>query len=219
MIFEGREEAGFLLSELISQRLHKLDDPIIMSIPRGGVPVGFVISKELEIPMSIVVVRKLGLPWNEEAGFGAIDPEGSTYLDEDVVESAKLDIDSIRKIADREFKELKRRERLFLPNGYPRINGRGVVIVDDGIATGYTAIAACGFCKRKGAKSVLVAVPVCPGDSAGRFKDCAEEFICYHKGTEFHFAVGMYYRNFKQLTDDEVLEYINKARELELFEP
>ncbi len=219
MIFEDREEAGRLLAEVLKDRIHYEHNPIILSIPRGGIPVAYALAKELKVPMSIVVVRKLGLPWNEEAGFGAVDPEGRTYLDEELVNYAKLDAKTIASIVEKELEELKSRERKFLPYGYPNLTNREVIIVDDGVATGYTAIAASGFAKSRGAKRVLVAVPVCPRDSEKRFREYADEFICYHPSGEMSFAVGMFYRDFHQLSDSEALDYIQRAKEEGLFEP
>jgi len=94
-----------------------------------------------------------------------------------------------------------------------------VIIVDDGVATGYTAIASAGFAKKRGAKRVIVAVPVCPKDVAKRFKDYADEFLCYHRSSEMSFAVGMFYRDFHQLSDEEAFDYIEKAKKGGLFEP
>ncbi len=219
MIFEDREEAGKLLAGTLKEKIHPDDRPIILAIPRGGVPVAYQLSKELKIPMSIVVVRKLGLPWNEEAGFGAIDSDGETYLDPELVNYAKLDAETIRSIAEREIKELREREKKFLPKGYPDLKDREVIVVDDGVATGYTAIASAGFAKKRGAKRVIVAVPVCPKDAPRRFKDHADEFVCYHLSSEMSFAVGMFYKDFHQLSDEETLEYINKAKSEGLFEP
>ncbi len=219
MIFESREEAGRLLAEVVKERIHTEDRPIVLTIPRGGVPVAYALSTELKIPMSVVVVRKLGLPWNEEAGFGAIDPDGATYLDEELVSYAKLDTKTISEVAQKEMEELKNRERKFLPEGYPDLREREVIVVDDGVATGYTAIAAAGFAKKRGAKRVIVAVPVCPKDSSKRFRGYADEFLCYHRSGEMSFAVGMFYRDFHQLSDEETLEYIRKAKEKGLFEP
>ncbi|WP_457600265.1 phosphoribosyltransferase [Hydrogenivirga sp.] len=219
MIFENREEAGRLLAEVLRDKIHPEDNPIILAIPRGGIPVAYAIARELNIPMSVVVVRKLGLPWNEEAGFGAIDSDGATYLDEELVNYAKLDTSTITEIAERELEELRNRERKFLPEGYPQLRDREVIIVDDGVATGYTAIASAGFAKKRGAKKVVVAVPVCPKDSARRFRGYADEFVCYHPSSEMSFAVGMFYRDFHQLSDEEALTYIRKAKESGLFEP
>ncbi len=219
MIFENREEAGERLAELLKDRIHPEDRPIVLAIPRGGIPVAYKVSEKLRIPMSVVVVRKLGLPWNEEAGFGAIDSEGSTYLDEELVNYAKLSADTISEIAKRELEELKNREKKFLPEGYPDLSGREVIVVDDGVATGYTAIASAGFAKKRGAKRVIIAVPVCPKDSPKRFKEYADEFLCYHPSGEISFAVGMFYKDFHQLTDEEAKDYIRKAKEKGLWEP
>ncbi len=219
MIFKNRKEAGRLLADILEDKIHPEDKPIILAIPRGGVPVAYQLAKKLKIPMSIVVVRKLGLPWNEEAGFGAIDSDGATYLDEGLVDYAKLDVETIRSIAEKELKELKEREKKFLPQGYPDIKDREVIIIDDGVATGYTAIASAGFAKKRKAKRVIIAVPVCPKDSINKFKDHADEFVCYHPSSDLSFAVGMFYRDFHQLSDKETLSYINDAKREGFFEP
>lgn len=219
MILENREEAGRLLAEVLKDKIYHEDRPIILAIPRGGIPVAYELSRELRIPMSIVVVRKLGLPWNEEAGFGAIDPDGETYLDHELVSYAKLDAETIRSVAEKELKELREREKKFLPQGYPDLKDREVIIVDDGVATGYTAIASAGFAKKRGARRVIVAVPVCPKDAAERFKGHADEFLCYHRSSEMSFAVGMFYRDFHQLSDEEAIDYIERAKKEGLFEP
>ena len=219
MIFQDREEAGSLLAEVLRNRIHPEDKPIVLAIPRGGIPVAYVVARELNIPMSVVVVRKLGLPWNEEAGFGAIDSDGATYLDEELVNYAKLDADTIAEIAERELRELRNREKKFLPSGYPNLSEREVIVVDDGVATGYTAVASAGFAKKRGAKRVIVAVPVCPKDAAKKFRGYADEFVCYHPSSEMSFAVGMFYRDFHQLSDEEALGYIERAEREGLWEP
>ena len=219
MIFEDRESAGRLLADLLREKLNPQNRPILLAIPRGGIPVAHAISMELSVPMGVVVVRKLGLPWNPEAGFGAIDPEGSIYLDEESVSYLGLDPDTISQIANRAFEELKKRERKFAPKGYPELEGREVIVVDDGVATGYTAIASAGFAKKRGAKRIMVAVPVCPADSHKRFKDYADEFFCYYPARETSFAVGMFYRDFHQLSDEEAIALLEDTRERGLLEP
>ncbi len=219
MIFEDRESAGEFLAELLSDYLDDWERPIVLAIPRGGIPVAYKVSEILHIPMSVVVVRKLGLPWNEEAGFGAIDPDGSVYLDEELVNYAKLDAETIRSIAEKELSELRRREKKFLPEGYPELSHREVIIVDDGVATGYTAIAGSGFARKRGAGEVSVAVPVCSENSGSKFREYADRFLCYHTSREMSFAVGMFYRDFHQLSDEEALSYIERAKKKGLFEP
>ncbi|HHJ64180.1 MAG TPA: phosphoribosyltransferase [Aquifex aeolicus] len=219
MIFEDRESAGRKLAEVLREKIRLENKPLILAIPRGGIPVAYALAKELRVPMSVVVVRKLGLPWNEEAGFGAVDPDGHTYLDEETVRYAGLDRETIRRIAEKELEELRKREEKFLPRGYPDVRGREVVVVDDGVATGYTAIAAAGFARKRGAKKVLVAVPVCPADASGRFGDSADEFVCFYPSDKPGFAVGMFYRDFHQLSDEETLSYLKRAEQEGLLEP
>ncbi len=219
MIFKDREEAGRLLAQALKENIRKDLNPIILAIPRGGVPVAYAMAQELSIPVSLVITRKLGLPWNEEAGFGAIDPEGRIYLDEEIVGHAKLDSSTVSKIAQRELQKIREREETFLPKGYPNLKDRHAVVVDDGVATGYTAIAGAEFAKRKGASRVTVAVPVCPEDSVKRISETVDDFVCYHPSREMNFAVGLFYQDFHQLSDDEVLEYIFRLKEKGLFEP
>ncbi|NPB07232.1 MAG: phosphoribosyltransferase [Aquificae bacterium] len=216
-MFKDREEAGKLLAQALAPVIDYSARPIVLAIPRGGIPVAYQIAKTLKIPMSIVVVRKLGLPWNEEAGFGAVDPTGTAYYEESVLRF--LSPEDVKKVLEKELKELKERERKFLPEGYPDLRGRQVIIVDDGVATGYTAIAAAQFAKKMGAKEVIVAVPVCPVDAKARIAPYVDKFICYYPVSSPHFAVGMFYQDFHQLTDEEALSYIRKAKEEGLFEP
>jgi len=117
MIFEDRESAGHRLAEVLKDTLKDGEGALILAIPRGGIPVAFTIAEELGVPMSVVVVRKLGLPWNEEAGFGAVDPDGDIYLDEETVRYAGLSEETIREVAKRELEEIRKRETRFLPRG------------------------------------------------------------------------------------------------------
>ncbi len=216
-MFENREEAGKLLAESLKEVIDKSKNPIVLAIPRGGIPVAYQIAKTLRIPMSVIVVRKLGLPWNEEAGFGAIDPLGKPYYDESV--KKMLSEKEIKAVIEKEIKELKEREKKFLPKGYPNLEGRQVIIVDDGVATGYTAIAAAGYAKSKGAKEVIIAVPVCPADIKHKMEKYADKFVCYYPADVMSFAVGMFYKDFHQLSDDEAKSYLEKAKEEGLLEP
>ena len=219
MIYENRQEAGKVLAEALKNKIHYDDNPIIIAIPRGGIPVAFEVSKALKVPMTVVVSRKLGLPWNEEAGFGAIDPDGDVYLDQNLLNHAKLDKEVISEISKRELSKLREREKKLAPRGYPDLKKREVIIVDDGIATGYTAIATAGFTRKRGAKRITVAVPVCPRETSAVFKGKADEFLCVSPSSEFSFAVGMFYKDFRQITDQEAVEYIQKADKEGLYEP
>ncbi|NPA32926.1 MAG: phosphoribosyltransferase [Aquificae bacterium] len=217
MIFKDREEAGELLAQALKQVVDPSKRPIILAIPRGGIPVAYKIATALNIPMSVIVVRKLGLPWNEEAGFGAIDPDGTPYFDPVVLNY--LTEEDIKRVIQKELIELRERERKFAPRGYPDLRGRQVIIVDDGLATGFTAIAAAGYAKKKGASEVIVAVPVCPADAKQRIAPYVDKFICYYPVSSPNFAVGMFYQDFHQLSDEEALSYLKKAEEKGLLEP
>ncbi|GAB6065014.1 hypothetical protein JCM9492_01060 [Aquifex pyrophilus] len=216
-MFRDREEAGELLAGVLEEHIDRSKNPIILAIPRGGIPVAYKVAKKLRIPMSVIVVRKLGLPWNEEAGFGAIDPDGTPYYDRNVL--SYLSEEEIKSVIEKELKELRERERKFVPKGYPNLEGRQVIIIDDGVATGYTAIAAAGYAKKKGASEVIIAVPVCPSDAEPRLLRYADKFVCYYPADTPSFAVGMFYQDFHQLSDEEAKEYLRKAEEEGLLEP
>ncbi len=206
MIFSDREEAGRRLAELLRDYIESPKEFLILAIPRGGVPVAKEVAKALSIPMSVVVVRKLGIPWNPEAAFGSIDSEGNLYLDRATVEYLGLSKEVIEDTASKEYEELKRRESLFLPDGYPDMKDKRVIVIDDGIATGYTAVAAGNFARSRGAKEVWLAVPVCPSEVGKEVKRTFDKLVCLHRSDSPGFAVGMFYRDFHQLSDEEVIE-------------
>ncbi|HIQ48238.1 MAG TPA: phosphoribosyltransferase [Aquifex aeolicus] len=216
MMFRDRDEAGELLAQALEGIIDVKKNPIVLAIPRGGIPVAYKIANYFKIPMAVIVVRKLGLPWNEEAGFGAIDPNGTPYYDSSVLNY--LTEEEIKDVIKKELKELREREKKFAPRGYPKLEGRQVIIVDDGVATGYTAIAAAGYAKGKGALEVIVAVPVCPSDSKRKLENYMDKFICYYSVSSSSFAVGMFYRDFHQLSDEEAKEYLKRAEEKGILE-
>ncbi len=211
MIFLNREDAGRKLALLLKERIKEPKNFLILAIPRGGVPVAGEVSRELGMPLSVVVVRKLGIPWNEEAAFGSIDPNGNVYLDEETVNYLGLGKGTIHEVKEREYAELKRREEIFVPEGYPNMQGKRVIVIDDGIATGYTAIAAGQFARSKGAIEVWLAVPVCPSNIGNKVKSTFDKVFCFHKAETPSFAVGMFYQDFHQLTDDEVLDLLKNS--------
>ncbi len=213
MIFVDREDAGNKLAELLREYVKNPKDFLILAIPRGGVPVAYRVSKELGIPLKVIVVRKLGIPWNKEAAFGSIDPSGKVYVDEETVRYLGLSEDLIRGVAEEEYEELKRRERTFLPEGYPDMRGKKVIIIDDGVATGYTAVAAGSFARDMGAGEVWLAVPVCPARMDRRVKETFDRILCLHRDESPAFAVGMFYQDFHQLSDEEVIGMLSDIPE------
>ncbi len=219
MIFENRFQAGVLLSEIIKELPEEeRENALILAIPRGGVEVAYGLSKETGIPFSLVIVRKLGIPWNEEAAFGSVDPDGKVYLDESVVRYLGLSPEIIESVKRKELERIKSRIELFLNGKEPPVEGKSALVVDDGMATGYTTLAALSYVKRKGASKVISLSPVCPEDTCNRLKSKGFEVYCYHRVSgEGSFAVGMFYKDFHQLSDGEVIEIIKRAKEERLF--
>ncbi|MGV7222649.1 MAG: phosphoribosyltransferase [Nitrospinales bacterium] len=209
MLFEDRTEAGKLLAE----KLEKFRDehPVILALPRGGLPIGYEISKALDAPLDIILVRKIGAPGSPELAIGAVvdGDEPELVLNERVVSLYNSPVDYLEEQKQKQLEEIERRRKLYLA-GRPPINveGKTAIIVDDGIATGSTALAAVHALKRKNPKRVVIAVPVAPADSMQKFEQEADEVICLHNPTPF-FAIGAFYNNFNQLTDEDVINILD----------
>ena len=211
-VFEDRRSAGrALVPEL---RRCKLEDPIILGLPRGGVPLAYEIAVALNAPLDTIVVRKLGVPSQPELAFGAIASGGIRVVNEDVLESLfSLDQDTIESIAGREMTELRRREQAYrLDRPYPELRGRDVVLVDDGLATGATMRAAAEAVKTRFPSSVIVAVPVGSASAVARVAAIVDRVICLESPPSFY-AVGQFYGDFRQTTDAEVRQLLREAWE------
>ena len=209
-VFEDRHAAGrALVPEL--QRCD-LDDPIILGLPRGGVPLACEVAVALRAPLDTIVVRKLGVPSQPELAFGAIASGGVRVINDDVLYSVfGLDDDTIEQVADREMQELQRRERAYrLDRPYPELAGKDVVLVDDGLATGATMRAAAQAVKAKSPSSVVVAVPVGSASAVARVATIVDRVICLESPASFY-AVGQFYSDFSQTSDDEVRDLLHKA--------
>jgi len=209
-VFEDRRTAGrALVPELQRCDLH---DPIILGLPRGGVPLAYEIAVALRAPLDTIVVRKLGVPSQPELAFGAIASGGIRVINDDVVRSVfGLDDDMIEYIAGREMQELRRREQAYrLDRPYPRLDGMDVVLVDDGLATGATMRAAAEAVKTKSPASVIVAVPVGSSSAVARVAAVVDRVICLESPPSFY-AVGQFYADFRQTSDDEVRELLQAA--------
>ncbi|BBX16272.1 phosphoribosyl transferase [Mycolicibacterium duvalii] len=210
-IFDDRVDAG----RQLAQRLAHVrgQDVVVLGLPRGGVPVAFEVAKALRAPLDVLVVRKLGVPFQPELAFGAIGEEGVRVLNDDVVRAAQLDGNDIDRVERRQRTELQRRAECFR-RGRDRVSltGRTAVIVDDGIATGATAKAACQVARAHGASRVMLAVPIGPDDIVERFAGHADEVLCLQTPAAF-FAVGQGYRKFTQTSDEEVVALLDRARD------
>jgi len=208
--FSDRVDAG----QQLARRLDSLrgQDVVVLGLPRGGVPVAFEVAKALRAPLDVLVVRKLGVPFQPELAFGAIGEGGVRVINDSVVGEADLSDDDMAAVENKEWAELLRRSERFR-RGHERISltGRIAVIVDDGVATGATAMAACQVARAHGASRVVLAVPIGATDLAERFAEYADQVVCLETPALF-FAVGQGYRNFAQTSDDEVVALLDRAR-------
>ncbi|MEV7402971.1 phosphoribosyltransferase [Streptomyces sp. NPDC091267] len=209
MLFSDRAEAGQRLAEAL--RPLAGSRPVVLGLPRGGVPVAFAVAQELGAPLDVIVVRKLGVPHHPELGFGAIGEGGVRVISEDIVSRSRTTPQELASVQRAEEAELLRRARAFRGTR-PRIplDGRCVIIVDDGIATGATALAACEVARAQGAARVVLAVPVAPPDTAERLRGGVDELVCLSTPVRFS-AVGEWYQDFGQTPDEEVVSLLARA--------
>ncbi|MFG2482960.1 phosphoribosyltransferase family protein [Streptomyces virginiae] len=209
MLFTHRADAGERLAEAL--RHLKGEDPVVLGLPRGGVPVAYRVARALGAPLDVVVVRKLGVPHHRELGFGAIGEGGVRVISEDIVRGGRLSPQDIASVEHAEAAELARQAARFRGDR-PRIplDGRTVVVVDDGIATGATAAAACEVVRAQGAARVVLAVPVAPPDAVARLGPVADEVVCLATPHAFR-AVGEWYQDFSQTPDEEVVFLLARA--------
>ena len=210
-LFDDRVDAGRQLAKHLES--FRNQDIVVLGLPRGGVPVAFEVAKALGAPLDVLVVRKLGVPFQPELAFGAIGEGGVRVTNESVVRETLLSEKDMAAVEAKQQAEVARRSERFR-GGHDRISlaGRIAVIVDDGVATGATAKAACEVARAQGASRVVLAVPIGGSDTAERFTGYADEVVCLHTPA-FFFAVGQGYRNFAQTADDEVVALLDRARQ------
>ena len=208
-VFEDRMEAGRRLSEKLVK--YKGSDSIVLAIPAGGVPVAAEIATALNLPADLLIVRKIQLPDNTEAGFGAMGPEGEFVLNEPLVYRLGLREDDIvtQKLKTRDV--INWREQVFRDGRpYQDMNNKNAIIVDDGLASGYTLLAAIGFIRRKGVKKIIAVVPTASRKTVEFILPQVDELVCLNVRAGFFFAVADAYRNWYDLEDDEVISLINR---------
>lgn len=209
--FRDRMDAGRrLAAELASYA----DDPDVrvLALPRGGVPVGYEVARALRAPLDVFIIRKLGLPGHEEVAMGAIASGGVGVLNEDLIERAGVTGPELQRVINAERRELERRERLYRGDRPPPdVAGRKVILVDDGLATGATMRAAIEAVRVEGPKLVVVAVPIAAPETCDAFRAVADHMVCAITPEPFH-AVGLWYDDFGQTSDEEVRELLEDAR-------
>jgi predicted phosphoribosyltransferase len=207
-------EAGRILAEEMRKRGYgDRGDVIVLALPRGGAPVGYEVARELHAPLDLFIVRKLGVPGHEELAMGAIASGGATVLNQDVIETLRIPNEVVHAVARKEMEEVRRREREYRgERARPNLKGKTVILVDDGLATGSTMLAAVRAVGLLGAERIVVAVPVAARETCEMFEQEVDETVCAITPEPFH-AVGIWYENFEQTSDEEVRELLGKARE------
>lgn len=210
--FSDRADAGRRLASALNALADK--DAIVLAIPRGGVVVGYEVAKALDLPLDVIIPRKIGAPGNPELAIGAMTEDGTVLLDHRLVEYLRVSEDYIKEESEAQKLEIQRRLKLYRGDiPYPSLENKDVIIVDDGIATGSTMKAALASVRKKGAKTVIIAIPVGPPSTIRELEKEADHVICLHSPESFY-AIGRFYEDFTQTEDKEVtrLLKLNKQR-------
>src|SRR5713101_9523595 len=208
--FPNRAEAGRLLGLKLSKYAGR-DDVIVLGLPRGGVPVAYEVAQALRVPLDVFIVRKLGVPGFEELAVGAIASGGVRVLNEDVARALPNADEIIESVTAKETAELQRREESYRDGRLaPELRDKTAILIDDGLATGATMRAAVKALRQRGAAKIVVAVPVGPPDTCHEIEEQADETICLNTPVFFQ-AVGQYYEDFSQTTDEDVRELLGRA--------
>ena len=203
-MFKDRKDAGQKLA--VALQAYKEDNPLVLAIPRGGVELGYEVSKVLGADFSLIICRKLPFPFNTESGFGAIAEDGSFFINE--LAATSVSKKKIEEIIVQQTLEIKRRiKRLRGAEPFPSIKGRTVILVDDGIAMGSTMHVAVELCKKQDAKKIIVAVPVASRVAIQKFSQMADEVVVLESPLDFS-AVAQVYENWYDVSDKEVLDFL-----------
>ncbi|WP_137285631.1 phosphoribosyltransferase [Halorussus salinisoli] len=205
--FRDRIDAGQRLAEALGER--DVDADIVLAIPRGGLPLGREVADALGLPLDIIVASKIGAPGNPEYAIGAVASDGSAWLDDEAIERVGASDDYLEREREREAENAREKAETYRgERDEPDLAGKTVLIVDDGVATGSTAIAAVRLAREKGAERVVVAVPVGPPSTVDDLEAEADEVVCPRVTSAFR-GVGQFYENFEQVTDEEAMAYLS----------
>jgi putative phosphoribosyl transferase len=214
-LFADRVDAGRRLASALKALVGKY--AIILAIPRGGVVVGYEIAKTLDLPLDVIIPRKIGAPGNPELAIGAITEDGTVLLDNKLIQYLQVSKEYIEKESKTQKLEIQRRMKLYRGDiPYPSLKNREVILVDDGIATGSTMKAALASVRKRGAKTVVIAIPVGPPSTIRELEKEADRVVCLHTPESFY-AIGQFYENFTQTQDEEVTRLL-KLRNKEVHE-
>lgn len=208
--FEDRKEAGRLLAGKLAHWARRADT-IVLALPRGGVPVAYEIARSLELPLDVVIVRKLGVPGHEELAMGAVASGGVRVLNRGVIESLRIGPEALAAVEKREALELMRREAAYRGNRKPLgLEGKNIILVDDGIATGSSMRVAIGALREQRVGHILVAAPVAPPSVRWELEPLVDEFFALIMPEDFY-GVGRWYADFTQTSDETVHELLSRA--------
>ncbi len=210
MSFRNRSEAGRKLAKALAS--YKDQQPVVLALPRGGVPVAAEVASVLDAPLDLILVRKIGVPVQPELAMGAVVDGGTPVIvrNEDVIALARIDDAEFKAICDSELAEIERRRQNFLGNRERvDISGRVTIVIDDGVATGATTRAALRATRMRNPKKLVLAVPVAPSDSLAALRSEADDVVCL-EDHEFFMAIGAYYADFNQVADVEVIELLKR---------
>ena len=211
LMFRDRRHAGELLAELLSEYRERVQT-VVLALPRGGVPVGAAVAQRLGLSMDVLGVRKIGAPEQPELAVGAVAGGGVVVMDERTVARMGISQATVDTAVARELEELLRRERVYRGERPPlELAGRTVILVDDGLATGYTMLAAARAARLQRPARVVVGVPVAPPETLERLRGEADEVCCVHVAKRL-FAVGEFYDDFRQVSDEEVCAALARLR-------
>ena len=208
-LFDDRREAGRQLAQRLERYRH--DEVVVLGLPRGGVPVAYEIARALHAPLDVMVARMVGAPMQPELGVGAVAPGGVLLLNQASLEALGLTDAELAPVVQQEHEEVERRLRRYRGGGLPEVEGATVLLVDDGLATGVTAAAAIHAVWRLRPEQVVLAIPVCARETAAMLAEEVEDLICVSRPEQLG-AVGLWYRDFSQTSDQEVIALLEEAR-------
>ena len=210
-LFRSRADAGKRLAERLLD--YEGEDVVVLAIPRGGVPVGAEVARRLNARLDVIIPRKIPIPWNPEAGFGAITADGTIVLNQRMVKNLGLSKDEIQRAADEVREEIERRTREYRDDRPPTdVKGKTVILVDDGLASGYTMLAAIESVRKHNPVRVIVAVPVASSAAARVVSARVDGMVALVTSERLPFAVAEFYREWRDLTDEEVVKAISDFR-------
>jgi putative phosphoribosyl transferase len=216
--YTDRKQAGILLAQKLAAYAGR-HDVIVLALPRGGVPVAFEIARALQAPLDVLLVRKLGVPGHEEYAMGAIATGGICILQSDVIRQLAIPQASVDDLVQRKQEELAQRERLYRSNRpAPNLEGCIAIVVDDGLATGSTMLAAIHALRQARPARMIIAIPVGARESVARLQAEVDEIVCLSIPENFQ-AVGLWYEDFNQTSDDEVIHLLDEAARLQALRP